>query len=86
MATLHVHYEELARLVSETFGVTAHALPNAECAQLLGCSENTYWRVKSDPHYGVSGGFVAQLINAFGIEALQGLLHVDDSRSLRAVS
>jgi hypothetical protein len=86
MATLHVDYEELARLVSETFGVTAHALPNLECAQLIGCSENTYWRIKTDPNYGVSGGFVAQLITAFGVEALPGLLHVKGLRPLRVAS
>ncbi len=85
-ATLHVRREVLARFVADVLGQPVGSFPDSAAAGVLGVAGNTYWRVRTDPDYTVSGGFVAQLITTFGAESLPELLEARPQRVLAATA
>ncbi len=85
-ATLHVRRDVLAQLIADALGQPAGSFPDSAASSVLGVAQNTYWRVRTDPDYTVSAGFVAQLITTFGAESLPELLEARQPRVLAATA
>lgn len=65
-ATLHIRGNVLEELISAALDIPVEALTDAVCADFLGIAYTTYWRMRTDPDWPVSGGLVAQIMTVCG--------------------
>lgn len=80
--SLYARADVLQQLIAEKLGVPADSLSAANCADFLGVSHQTFWRLRTDSEYAIGSSCLAHVFVAFDGQIPDGLLEARPPRRL----